>query len=219
MDDAAVNRTQRSQHFLTTLGERLSQTFSERAATLTQDIEDIAHSIRAANQSRVVDDPSKYHLELTALILASYRVLRPIMQDREAVLTLLRTVLAAPLLSQMQPYLARRFGIDPADPTKAFAAAAANFKQRGQQLFGDAFTYEQAVQTSDQSFVDIRRCFFDDFFNANGAPELTPLFCYMDTLWADALHAGKYNVRFERPTTLAAGDDRCRFHFARVVKD
>lgn len=219
MDDVAVNRSQRSQHFLSTLSQHLSQTFPERTATIIQNIEETARPIREANQARVVDEPSQHHLELTSLILASYRVLVPIMQDREAILTLLRNVLAEPLQSQMQTYLTQRFGIDPTIPAQAFGAAAENFKQRGEQRFGKAFQYEQEVQTPEQSFVNIRRCFFNDFFRTNGAPELTPLFCFMDTLWADALHEGKYNVRFERPTTLAAGDDMCRFQFTRVLED
>ena len=217
MDDAAVNRSERTQLFLSTLSQHLSQTLPERAATILSAIEDRARPIRAANQDRVVDEPSKQHLALTSLLLASYRVLLPLMPDREAVLTLLRTVLAEPLHRQMQTYLTHRFGIDPTVPDSAFDAAAAHFKPRGEQRFGKAFQYEQEVQTPEQSFVHIRRCFFNDFFRAHGAPELTPLFCFLDTLWADALRAGAYNVRFERPTTLAAGDDRCRFQFTRVV--
>ena len=219
MDDAAVDRSERAQLFLSTLSHHLLQTVPDQATAIIQDIEERTRPIRAANQARVVDEPSTHHLALTSLLLASYRVLLPLMEDREAVLTLLRTVLAAPLRHQMQPYLTRRFGIDPTAPAQAFDAAAANFKLRGEALFGNAFMYEQAVQTPEQSFVNIRRCFFNDFFRANDAPELTPLFCFLDTLWADALHAGAYNVRFERPTTLAAGDDRCRFHFTRVVED
>ena len=137
------------------------------------------------------------------------------MSDRDALLDLLRQTMAEPLQAHMQVYLTQRFGIQPDVPAEAFEAAATNFKPRGEQSFGEAFQYEQEVQTPEQSFVNIRRCFFNDFFRANEAPELTPLFCFMDTLWADALHEGAYNVRFDRPTTLAAGDDMCRFQFTR----
>jgi class 3 adenylate cyclase len=37
-------------------------------------------------------------------------------------------------------------------PAKAFEAAATNFKPRGEQLFGEAFRYEQEVQMPEQSF-------------------------------------------------------------------
>lgn len=210
-----MERSERSQHFLNTLKEHLSQTFPDRATSIITDIEAAVPGIHQSNQSRVVDEPSKNHLELTSLILASYRVLSTVMSDGDDILSLIRQTLAEPLKGQMQEYLSRRFGIIPNVPTEAFEAAASNFKQRGEQSFGNAFKYEQEVQTPEQSFVNIRRCFFNDFFRANDAPELTPLFCFMDTLWADALHEGEYNVRFERPTTLAAGDDMCRFQFTR----
>jgi hypothetical protein len=51
---------------------------------------------------------------------------------------------------------------------------------------------------------------------ANGAPELTLAFCTFDNLWGDLLKGDDYRVRFERPTTIAAGDDSCRFEFWRV---
>jgi hypothetical protein len=66
-------------------------------------------------------------------------------------------------------------GIDPHSPEAAFAAVATHFKTRGEQLFGKAFIYEQEMQTAQASFVNIRRCFFNDFITANGAPELTPV--------------------------------------------
>ena len=210
-----MERSERSQLFLNALTAKLSKTFPDRTTAIIHEIEAVVPEIRQLNQSRVVDEPSKNHLELTSLLLASYRVLNTVMSDREAILSLMRQTLAEPLQDYMQRYLTQRFGILPDAPTEAFDAAATNFKQRGEQSFGKAFQYEQEVQTTEQSFVNIRRCFFNDFFRANDAPELTPLFCFMDTLWADALHEGDYNVRFERPTTLAAGDDMCRFQFTR----
>ncbi len=210
-----MERSERAKWFLDTLTEKLAQMLPDQATALIGEIEATAPTIRESNQSRVVDEPSKNHLELTSLILATYRVLNHVMSDRKAILDLMRQTMAEPLKDHMPVYLTQRFGIEPDVPSEAFEAAAMNFKQRGEQLFGTAFQYEQEVQTSERSFVNIRRCFFNDFFRANDAPELTPLFCYMDTLWADALHEGEYNVRFERPTTLAAGDDMCRFQFTR----
>jgi hypothetical protein len=212
----AMDRSARVQQYLQALEIRLAERFPNRAATLLQEIETTAQPIYTANQHRIVDEPSAHHLTLTALILASYRVLAPILSTRDEILALLRATLAEPLQRDMSAYLTRRFNIDPDRPEGAFAEVAAHFKARGEQLFGQAFVYEQEVQTAQASFVNIRRCFFNDFFTANGAPELTPLFCYMDTLWAEALHQGGHNVTFHRPTTLAAGDDRCRFQFSRA---
>jgi hypothetical protein len=214
----ATDRSARAQQYLLALGARLTERFPNRAAAILQEIEVTAQPIHAANRHCIVDEPSQHHLALTALILASHRVLLPMLPIRDELLALLRAALADPLQRDMPAYLTRRFDIDPDLPEAAFAAVATHFKARGEQLFGKAFIYEQEVQTAQASFVNIRRCFFNDFFTANGAPELTPLFCYMDTLWAETLHRDGYNVVFNRPTTLAAGDDQCRFQFTKAEK-
>lgn len=60
-----------------------------------------------------------------------------------------------------------------------------------------------------------RSAWFNDFFRANNANALTVVCCAMDYVWAEELAHPRYGVRFERPTTLAAGDDTCRFRFFR----
>jgi hypothetical protein len=147
-----MERSERSQLFLNALKEKLSQAFPDRATTIVHEIEAAVLGLRQLNQSRVVDEPSKHHLELTPLILASYRVMSTVMPDRDATLSLIRLTLAEPLQGQMQAYLTRRLSILPDVPAKAFEAAATNFKPRGEQLFGEAFRYEQEVQMPEQSF-------------------------------------------------------------------
>jgi hypothetical protein len=63
----------------------------------------------------------------------------------------------------------------------------------------------------------LNKCLFNDFFRAHGAPELTSIVCTLDSIWIEELHRPPYKVRFERPTTLARGDDACRFQFSRTT--
>lgn len=84
--------------------------------------------------------------------------------------------------------------------------AATHFKSGGEAFFGGSFEYRQAVQTPDTSVVQVHRCFFNNFFRANGAAELTGIFCALDIVWADELNAGPYNTRFERTAILSRGD-------------
>ena len=98
----------------------------------------------------------------------------------------------------------------------AFDKVAVNFKGKGQQFLGNAFVYEQEVQTKDQSFINVTKCFFLPFFQRNHAPELMPVFCALDTIWAKELNTGSYNIEFKRPSIMAEGDDMCRFQFTRV---
>ncbi len=59
----------------------------------------------------------------------------------------------------------------------------------------------------------ITSCGFFDFFNRRGIPELTSIFCKWDDLWAKEINKQNCGVRFERPTTIAEGEESCRFEF------
>jgi hypothetical protein len=167
------------------------------------------------NKARAIDDPSRQWLLLSSIILAAYQELRPLVDDPQAVLSMLRYAITVPFAGRLSAYIADRFGISQDAPEEAFTRIAENFKARGEKSFGQAYTYVQEVQDEGRSFVNIQKCFFNDFFRANGMPEVTPIFCAMDNLWAEELEKPCYGVRFERPTTLAQGGDMCRFQFSK----
>ncbi len=167
------------------------------------------------NKARMIDAPSRQWLLLASMVLAAYRELLPLVGDEQTGLSILRDAMAAPFKERLTSYIADRFGISQDAPEQAFNRIAENFKARGEERFGQAYTYVQEVQDEGRSFVNIQKCFFDDFFRANGAREVTPIFCAVDNLWAEELEKPQYGVRFERPTTLARGDDMCRFQFTK----
>ncbi len=169
------------------------------------------------NEARMIDAPSQRWLLLASMILAAYQELLPLVGDKQTGLSILHNAMAAPFKERLTDYIADRFGISQNAPEEAFNRIAENFKARGEVLFGQAYTYVQEVQDEGRSFVNIQKCFFDDFFRANGMPEVTPIFCAMDNLWAEELEKPQYGVRFERPTTLARGDDMCRFQFTKTA--
>lgn len=173
-----------------------------------------AAELRERNKSRAVDPPTQLWLERSSIVLAVYLELRPLAESVD-VLTVIRTALIAPFAQQVNQYLEGRFGISQTAPREAFVRISENFKRRGEERFGKAFAYVPDVQDGTRSFTNIARCFFNDYFRSNGAPEVTSVFCALDKVWADALDAGPYGVRFERPTTLAQGADACRFQFSR----
>jgi L-2-amino-thiazoline-4-carboxylic acid hydrolase len=149
------------------------------------------------------------------LVLFAYRVLRPLVGQGRAI-SFLRGVLSRPFKRRITEYMAERFGISQDAPEDAFDCVSQNFKLRGEQLYGPGWTYIQAVQDHRQSHIHITRCLFNDFYRAHDAPELTALFCTLDGVWIEEIHQERYKTRFERPTTLANGDDACRFRFSRV---
>ncbi|HSW13568.1 MAG TPA: L-2-amino-thiazoline-4-carboxylic acid hydrolase [Solimonas sp.] len=160
-------------------------------------------------------DPSRRWLVFSWAVLLAYRALKPFLGQQKAIL-LLQAVLSGRFRKQTQTYMDTRFGISQERPEEAFERISQNYKTRGESVFGSRFTYVQAVQDQRRSHTHITGCLFNDFFRAHGAPEVTRLFCALDTVWVEELHQPRYKARFERPTTLAAGDDACRFQFSRA---
>jgi hypothetical protein len=160
------------------------------------------------------DAPGEQWLRTSSTVLAAYEALKPAIGGPE-LLALFREALEGPFRQQIANYMENRFGISESAPEEAFARIAENFQKRGEQRFGLAFRYAADIRDSGRNFVNIERCFFNDFFRANHAPEVTSLFCALDKVWANALEQPRYRVRFERPTTLADGDDACRFQFSK----
>lgn len=171
-------------------------------------------SLVEQNAHRASDAPTRQWLQTSSQVLAVFQELQPLAGSSE-VLSILREALTAPFKESVSQYLVNRFGISGDAPEEAFARIAENFKRRGEERFGEAFVYVQDVQDATRSFTNIHKCFFNDFFRANGAPEVTSIFCALDNVWADALRESRYGVRFDRPTTLAQGDDVCRFQFSK----
>jgi len=160
-------------------------------------------------------DPTPRWRRLCWAVLIVYRALRPMVGEERA-RGAIQNLLSRQFRRHTQAYLEDRFGITQDAPGEAFARIAENYQARGERLFGSGFLYVQATQAHDRSDTHIRKCLFNDFFRAHGAPELTRVFCALDAIWVEELHRPRYGVRFERPTTLAAGGDACRFEFSRV---
>jgi len=181
---------------------------------LERDVRQRVAALIEQNEQLAQDAPSRQWLLRTSIVLAVYQVLEPLAGGADLV-SILSDAMTEPFRDKMPEYLLNRFGVSQQAPAEAFARIAENFKPRGEERFGKAFVYVEDVQDADRSFTNIHRCFFNDFFRANGAAQVTRIFCAVDHVWVDALREPRYGVGFERPTTLAQGADACRFQFTR----
>ena len=75
---------------------------------------------------------------------------------------------------------------------------------------------EREVDNRDKYLVNVKKCFYHNFFVANEVPQLTPIFCDFDNVWGDELKKKGINVRFDRPETMGYGGDMCKFQFTRI---
>ena len=194
-------------------------TLISRAAISRAEVDEVraeADRMAADNAAFGVDAAARRWLMLCAVLLAAYRRLSPVVGSSATAVSLLQTSMTTPFRAGIHAFIRDRFGISQDAPHEAFDRIADTFQNRGEQRFGRAFTFVPVVRDDRHSVTKITKCLFNDFFRANGVPELTSVCCAMDLVWADELAHPRYNVGFERPTTLAAGDDACRFQFLRL---
>jgi hypothetical protein len=177
-----------------------------------------AENLVAANRRMARDAPGEQWLRTCSTVLAAYQELQSFVRAAQ-LLPIFLYAMATPFRQQIPAYLENRFGISPDAPQEAFLHISENFQKRGVQGFGVTFQYATDVRDERRNFVNIERCFFNDFFRVNQASEVTRLFCALDRIWSEVLAQPRYGVRFERPTTLAAGDDACRFRFYKTGSD
>ena len=219
MEQKAAIETLNLDAFFSLLAEKLASAPARDAEVAMSELRSRVEArfgpIFTRNEDREADEVSKRNLLFTSLLLATHHELRDQLGDGPRAVDLLRDTLMELFRPQIRSYIAQRFDVDPDRPGEAFQRVAANFLERGKSGFGAGFTYEQEVQTERQSFVNVTHCLFLDFFRKNGAPEITPVFCALDTVWADELNRGPYNLSFERPSLMSRGDDKCRFQFTR----
>ena len=101
------------------------------------------------------------------------------------------------------------------DPFKAMTEIS---KSRERSTFGAGFTFEYECDDDHAYLVNVKRCFYHNFFAANGAAELTPIFCDFDANWITAIDPVRHGFRFVRPTTIGYGGTMCPFHFYRIER-
>ncbi|WP_283134956.1 L-2-amino-thiazoline-4-carboxylic acid hydrolase [Rhizohabitans arisaemae] len=167
-----------------------------------------------ANRLPVVDEPARHNLRMTLAILAGYRVLEPELGRAEA-LELVEKAFVEPLGDAMRAGTAAM--LDAAlDPFTTMVNLA---KTREREAFGEAFTFERAVDDDRRYLLNVRGCFYHDVLVAGGAPELTPAMCAFDGNWISAIDPDRHGFRFERETTIGYGGGHCPFHFRRNDPD
>lgn len=172
-----------------------------------------AISIASDNPEFGTDETSGAYLNYCSFLLALYRCLDAHLEDRLVKIEILKGAMAQLFGQGIQEFIKGRFDVDHEHPDQAFEQMSRNFKSRGEQYFGSHFTYDETWNGANEVTFGVSKCLFKNFFQKNNTPELTPLFCAMDSIWSQELNTGKYNVRFDRPSIMSLGDDKCRFRF------
>jgi len=133
---------------------------------------------------------------------------------REELLALLHEAFINPMRGYVQKASAQ--ALDHAlDPFRTIVAIS---QEREKSAFGVGFTFERERDDNQAYLLNVRNCFYHNFFAANGAAELTPIFCDFDANWITAIDPARHGFRFVRPTTIGYGGTICPFHFYRIER-
>ena len=157
------------------------------------------------------DLQSTFHLRCGTLVLAAYRVLL-VSVPKDDAFEKVRRAFIEPGRADTFREMAEMMNT----ATDPFRHLVTHTKSQEEQFLGSTFNFER-VQDDDHAYkVHVHECFYHRFFSENGAPELTQLACDINANWIDAIDPAKHAVRFERPSMLGYGGDKCQFYFYRL---
>jgi len=179
---------------------------------VVDEISERATVIFDGDKEFITDEPSQFHLLLTSYLLSAVETLEKI-STRDKAKTIAGNAFTengrvAISLSMKAGML---FSID------KFKFIRKNSGEKVVEAYGRGFDIEVETDHSTYMTTRVKKCGFHEFFVRHGRPELTKLMCEWDNNWSDVLKNSKY-VDFDRPTTIAAGDDSCAFQFRKSVE-
>ena len=186
----------------------------ELLASLKKEVPSLKDKISKENASLVIDSPSSIHLLMSSYLLAGYRFF----QGKEVEKRIAYSILEKAFLSLGGRWIRGFMKISlffSRDPLKRIYQTSL---RRAQKDYGDSFVFQHNYN-GNSYLLKVKRCFYHDFFQKNGALELTFIFCSWDNHWAGEIDPKRHKLRFVRPYTLAEGARECSFEFYRVHKE
>lgn len=195
--------------FFNTLGRR-GLFGADEIAKVKRDFKGII----AGNRSILGDVLSEYHLSWSSAVLAAYRACIDKKMDEAGAIeftagAIFENMRADSVSERVMKMLDRS-----RDPFRAIVAAA---KRQEERFFGNTFTFIRETDDDRRYGAVVKKCFYNDFFRRNGAPELMRIACQWDLVsWAKGIAPERHGVRFSRPVTLGLDGKECLFCFERV---
>jgi hypothetical protein len=192
--------------FLEGVGKYLHLVAPEREKELSAAIRARAEELAEADKDMVVDEPSQGALGIGAAVLASFEMLLPLFDgdERRTILYLqhvMGEVLRRPHELAFKTLSERK---DPLDKIDKVCRAEGPFYGAGWDI-----DFERPEPARFE--MNIRRCFWNDFFGRHDARLVTTVMCSWDTNWMRAIDPAVSGLRAERTSLLSLGDDQCRF--------
>jgi hypothetical protein len=198
--------------YLNILRQHIPELSSNQKNEICRETKWLADKLTRENEAMIVDRAARTHLGMTALVLASYRVILPHFKDSESVISALEGTFTGVGKRWIKLYTRLMLGFS-RDP---FSTMIGVSKKRIENKYGKTFVFEYSGDGRNNFVITTKKCFYHDFFVANDIPELTRVFCSGDNNWFDEIKPEKHGFKFERPLTLGYGGSECPFIFTRT---
>jgi hypothetical protein len=175
--------------------EELNDTIRARAGELAE-----------ADKDMVVDKSSEGALGIGVAVLASFEMLLPLFDgdERRTILYLqhvMGEVLTRPYEIAFKTISERKHPLDKLD--KACRAE--------EPFYGAGWDIDYERPEPGRFEMNVRRCFWHQFFGRHDARLVTTVMCSWDTGWMRAIDPAVSGLRAERTSLLSLGDDQCQF--------
>lgn len=174
---------------------------------------EIARKVRRAypliiegNRDLLIDRPAHQNMTMAAVVLASYRALMAELDDEAKVIRALKDTFCKFVKAPLQLGLRTALTLS-GDPLKLVAKAFSN--SVCEKVYGATFVFETEL-TPYQLRLETKRCFFFEFFRAQGLPHLTEVLCAWDSNWVDVVNNGRWGVRAVYHSRYSTGGTVCR---------
>jgi hypothetical protein len=192
--------------FLQGIEEYLDDAAPERKDELMGAIKARADELAEADKDIPTDGPSKGALAVSAVVLAAFEKLTPLFDGDEQ-----RTILY--LQHVMSTVLKRTYDVTFSTLSKRDKPLDKIEKvcNKMQGIYGDGWDFDNKRPEPGVFEMNIRRCFFRDFFARHDATLVTTVLCAFDVNFLQAIDPAVSGLRAERTSLLSLGDDHCRF--------
>jgi hypothetical protein len=192
--------------FLDGVSEYLELEAPDRKDELIAAIRARAEELADADEDMIVDESSKGALAISAVTLASFETLLPLFEgdERRTILFLQHVmggVLKRPYQLMFSTLSKREQPLDKID----------NACRKMEPIWGAGWDMEFERPEPGLFEMNVRRCFFRDFFDRHDARLVTTVMCAFDVNFMQAIDPAVSGLRAERTSLLSLGDDHCRF--------
>jgi hypothetical protein len=162
-----------------------------------------------AQRAKVQHPALQFHQERNILAaLAIYQVLLKEGVKQADALDQIEGVFRQAMLPLLKIYALQKYLPDAFDVMRRSATSSMKY------IFPEiGFKSDWLENSPERIAVNIHGCFYLETFKAQGAPELTAIFCKLDDILFEQLPS---SISWERTTTLGRGGDMCNFQWSKV---